>query len=418
MNDTVSTMNLGEVVPRETLDRLAAVFRAATAVPIVFTDPDGVPLTPVEDPLCFCSSLVRQEGTLCLRRKRWDIPEERVEKAILLQHTGGQPIQHRCLGGFADAAVPVVVEGRNIGYAVFARSRTEKPDPEEFRRLAQRGGMEPEVGDQVAAHTLVMSPEQIRTVAELLQVITGLVATAAYDTLRARRIMELERLRDDLTHMIVHDLRTPLTAIIGGLQTIEQTDYEPEMVHEFVPISLSSAEALLEMVNTLLDISKMESGEMTLSREEVSFGKIAQAAVDQVRGLARERNHRLEVDVSAAQEPILADPEKLRRTATNLVGNALKFTPDGGLIRLTATCDESGLTFSVSDSGPGIAPQYHARIFEKFGQVEERKAGRKNSTGLGLTFCKMVAEAHGGRIWVESEVGKGSKFSVFIPREA
>jgi signal transduction histidine kinase len=260
-----------------------------------------------------------------------------------------------------------------------------------------------------------MPPERIQDIAGFLQVITELVARAAYDTLRARQILELEKLRDDLIHMIVHDLRTPLTSILGGLETVVDTDYDPELTREFVPIAHASAVTLLEMVNTLLDINKMESGQMKLHLEDVDVGQVAATALDQVRGLAREHRHNLESAIDDACGTVRADGELLRRVMVNLLGNAIKFTPDGGEIRLEAGCHDGEVRVAVSDNGPGIPPEYQERIFQKFGQVETRKAGRKHSTGLGLTFCRMVAEAHGGRIWVDSEVGKGSTFTIAIP---
>jgi signal transduction histidine kinase len=406
---------LVDLVPVETLEQLARMFHLTVGVPMVFTCSDGVPLTSVPDPLAFCATLVRAEGGLCLRRKKWDVPEHDLEHTIRTRQSGSKPVHHRCLGGFEDMAVPIIVEGRGIGFAVFSRSRTEPPGTDEFRSLAEQGGMPPEVGEAVAARTMVMAPQQVTHIAEFLQVITNLVASAAYDTMRARRVMELEKLRDDLTNMIVHDLRTPLTAIIGSLQTATQMDFDPELLQELIPISLSSAQTLLEMVNTLLDISKMEAGQMELNVTEVDVQAVVDEALDLVRGVALERHHELASSVDGQCRTVRADAEKLRRTLVNLLGNALKFTPDGGRVALAGSCDEGGLTLSVTDNGPGIPPEYRERIFEKFGQVEARSEGHKHSTGLGLTFCKMVAEAHGGRVWVESEVGKGSRFSVFIP---
>jgi signal transduction histidine kinase len=260
-----------------------------------------------------------------------------------------------------------------------------------------------------------MSSDRIAQVAEFLQVIANLVASAAYDTIRARQVLDLEQLRDSLIHMIVHDLRTPLTSIIGGLQTIVHTEYAPDMTREFLPVALDGANALLELVNTLLDINKMESGEMKLDLQPLRFAQIAEDALNQVRVLARERDQELSTSISADLPAVAADAEKLRRVVVNLLGNAIKFTQHGGYITLSAQPHEGGLRFSVSDDGPGIPPEYRDRVFEKFGQVESRAEGVKNSTGLGLTFCKMVVEAHGGRIWVESEVGKGTTFSAFIP---
>jgi signal transduction histidine kinase len=410
-------LKLMDLVSTELLERMRRLFEELTGVPIVFTDADGRALTAVEEPLRFCGALVNTDGDqpLCLRRKQWNVPEQAVEQALRAEQTGDRPMHHRCRGGFRDTALPIIVEGETVGYAVFARSLPQEPDLDKFRRLAVEGGMSPETGEAVAQCALVMPPERITAVAEYLHLIAGLVANSAHDSLRARHILELEQARDALVHMIVHDLRTPLTSIIGSLMTLESADYDAELVREFVPASLDSANTLLEMVNTLLDINKMESGQMTLDRKPVDFAAVAEAAVSQVQGILRERGHELVTTLDPACKPINADEEKLRRTVVNLLGNAIKFTPDGGRITLASGCDDTGLTFSVTDTGPGIAPEYHEKIFDKFGQVESRQAKKFASTGLGLTFCKMVAEAHGGRIWVDSELGKGSTFSVFLP---
>jgi signal transduction histidine kinase len=407
-------LQLAQLVPTETLERLSRLFHNVTGIPIVIVDDDGHPLTVVEDPLRFCGTLVCAPGVLCLRRQQWDVPEPESERQLRDRHAQSKPFGHRCAGGFRDMAVPIVVREQTVGYAVFARSLSQEPDPARFRDLARQAGLAPEVGEQVAAAALVMTKERIQAVAEFLQVIAEMVAGAAYDSLHARQVIELEQLRDSLVHMIVHDLRTPLTSIMGGLQTIVDSEFEPELTREFVALAADSARSLLEMVNTLLDINKLESGQLDLHREPVNFASLAQEALDQVRGLALEHRHELHSEADVC--PLLpADGELLRRVVVNLLGNAIKFTPDGGRISLSCAADDQGLTFTVRDTGPGIPEEDRERIFEKFGQVQSRQQGRKYSTGLGLTFCKMVAEAHGGRIWVESEPGRGSAFHVWIP---
>lgn len=409
-------LKLAELVPVATLGRLRTLFKSVTGVPVVFTDSEGAPLTDIEDPLKYCGGLVCGDyGTLCLRRAKWDVPEPAVEAALREEQQGDKPIQHHCRGGFRDTAAPIVVADETVGYAVFARSLPAEPDLPNFRRLAAEGGMAPEVGEQVARAALVMPRERIAEVAEFLHIIAGLVARAAYDSILAQRILELEELRESLIHMIVHDLRTPLTSIIGGLQLVVDADYEQELTEEFVFAGLVSARRLLEMVNTLLDINKMEKGELELDLGEVDFNQLAEQAGEQLGGLVIEHNHDLELNLDHRCPPIWGDAEKLQRVVVNLLGNAVQFTPGGGHIRLTSRCTQEGIVFSVSDDGPGIPEEDRARIFEKFGQAQTRLEGHKYSTGLGLTFCKMVAEAHGGRIWVDSELARGSTFSVLLP---
>jgi len=224
-------------------------------------------------------------------------------------------------------------------------------------------------------------------------------------------------MRDDLTNMIVHDLRTPLTSVISGLQTLDGMGGLDEIQHEMLDISLSGGQTLLGMINDLLDISKMESGSLTLELTETRPSEIVEAALKQVISLASSSNMSLVTQIAPEVLNLTADGDKLLRALVNLLSNAIKFSPPGGAVAVGVrpSDDARFLVFSVTDAGEGIPPEAFGRIFEKFGQVETRVAGRKHSTGLGLTFCKLVAEAHGGRIWVESEMGKGSAFFFTIP---
>jgi signal transduction histidine kinase len=148
----------------------------------------------------------------------------------------------------------------------------------------------------------------------------------------------------------------------------------------------------------------------------VDPAELAARCVREVEALARDQGLDLRLEVPAPVPSLQADEDKLRRTLVNLLGNSIKFTRQGA-VTLSLRHDAANRTvyFAVRDTGEGIPKDAFECIFEKFGQVETRQAGRKMSTGLGLTFCKMVAEAHGGRIWVESELGEGSVFSVAIP---
>ena len=181
-------------------------------------------------------------------------------------------------------------------------------------------------------------------------------------------------------------------------------------------MGVTGAEQLLGMINDLLDISKMENGSMQLAYSNPTPQGLIDRALQQVAELVREKELVIEQEVSARFPILTLDEDKIRRVLVNLLGNAVKFTPRGGRITVRAmTGEDEHVLFSVVDTGEGIPQEAFGKIFEKFGQVEDRQAGRKNSTGLGLTFCKMAVEAHGGRIWVESELGKGSTFSLVVP---
>jgi two-component system sensor histidine kinase/response regulator len=253
-----------------------------------------------------------------------------------------------------------------------------------------------EVEARVAAHLALRRQQR------LLQ--------ASYEELR-----RLEELRDNLVHMIIHDMRTPLTSIYGFLQTVELLEGESLTAdaHEFIGRALSSTENLIEMVSSLLDVSKMEAGQLTLALEDCRLHDIITDVLHKAEGLRENRELRMET----ADEPVVitADPTLLARVVQNLLGNALKFTPDGGRIIVGVQPGTERVRVTVHDTGPGIPEEFREKIFEKFGQVEARQQRQKHSTGLGLTFCKLAVVAHGGTIGVDSELGAGSTFWFELP---
>jgi len=231
------------------------------------------------------------------------------------------------------------------------------------------------------------------------------------------RLQQLEKLRDDLTHMIIHDLRTPLTSVMTGIQSLEVVGDLNADQREMVGFAVTGGETLLAMIGDLLDVDKLESGSMQLEYATLSAAELVASAVAQVASLAAGKQLTLVQRAAADLPRVRGDEGKLRRTLVNLLGNAVKFTHSGGTIAIGSrqAGDGKSLEFSVTDTGEGIPPEAFERIFEKFGQVETRRGGRLQSTGLGLTFCKLAVEAHGGSIAVESTPGQGSTFRFTIP---
>jgi signal transduction histidine kinase len=244
------------------------------------------------------------------------------------------------------------------------------------------------------------------------------------------RLRKLEQQRDELAHMIVHDLRSPLSANLAGIEMVEMLGPLTKEQRDCLQIATRSGQSLLGLINDLLDISKMESGALQLDLTTVDARVASAMAIEQVTPLLNDKNLQLEIDFPPDLPFIRADETKLQRVFVNLLANAVKFTPRGGKISIVAKCTtakratsgcenaarkKEDVTFSICDTGEGISPAAAGVIFEKFGQAQDRKAGRQNSTGLGLTFCKLAVEAHGGTIWVESTPGSGSVFSFTIP---
>jgi signal transduction histidine kinase len=230
-----------------------------------------------------------------------------------------------------------------------------------------------------------------------------------------RRLQQLETLRDDLTHMIIHDLRTPLTSVMAAMQTMDVVGEVNAAQREVMTIAVNGADSLLATINSLLDVEQLEAGAMKLDLTLLSLPEVIESVLAQVRALAEAKNVKLVQQLAADLSWLQADEGKLSRTLVNLLGNAIKFTPPGGSVTLEVGPSDQSVRFCVRDTGGGIPAEQLERIFEKFAQVESREGGRQIGSGLGLTFCKLAVEAHGGLIGVESTPGLGSAFSFSIP---
>ena len=240
--------------------------------------------------------------------------------------------------------------------------------------------------------------------------------TILYEQLQSnyKKLQEVEKLRDDMRNMIVHDLRTPLSAVIIGVEMLEKFGELNETQRELMAIAAGGGKTLLGMINDLLDVEKMESGTTQLQYQELSAAALVAGAVEQVASLAGDGQVVLVTEIGTDLALFSGDQNKLSRTLVNLIANAIKFTP-AGTVTISASSDDEGMRFAIRDTGQGIPPEAFERIFEKFGQLDSHS---KVGTGLGLAFCKLAVEAHGGRIQVESTPGVGSTFSFTIPRVA
>ena len=225
---------------------------------------------------------------------------------------------------------------------------------------------------------------------------------------------ELDQMKEEFLHYITHDLRNPLGSAMGFLETLLKGTagvLNPEQRAMVASVKRSSLR-LMGMINNILDIAKMESGRIHLKLGTVSLAGIAGRSLAILESLAHQKSIKLILDV-VEEYSLEADADLLERVVTNLVGNAIKFTPNDGVITVSISDTGPAIQVRVEDTGEGIPPEYMDRIFRKFEQVAGRRHG---GTGLGLAIARFFIEAHLGRIWVESEVGKGSRFFFTIPK--
>ena len=233
---------------------------------------------------------------------------------------------------------------------------------------------------------------------------------------------ELRRADQQKTHfysIINHEMRTPLTSVLGYCDLLKAAAELDERSAGFVGTIKDNGQHLLDLVSNLLDVSRIEAGRMTLLRESVDISQAIQGALRIVQPLADTKNIAISADSIGSIPPVYADAKKTSQVIINLLSNAVKYSPDTGSITITTKRpDETTVQVDVADTGIGIPPEQLPTIFDRFSRVESEQTRDTVGTGLGLTITKGLVEAHGGRIWVESEEGVGSCFHFTIPIHA
>lgn len=225
---------------------------------------------------------------------------------------------------------------------------------------------------------------------------------------------QLDDLRQDLTSMIFHDLRSPLGNVISSLEVMEDSiDAEDETLRSILSIATRSSRRAARLVESLLDLGQLESGQAVLNKTITPIGTLIAEAVEEVHPTAESKGHMLRFELDATLPLIQIDSDMIRRVLINLLENAVRYTNSGGTVTIHARAEGGQLLISVEDSGPGISADHQERIFNKFTRLDLEV--KPKGLGLGLAFCRLAVEAHGGKIWVESELGKGSTFTFTLP---
>ena len=290
-------------------------------------------------------------------------------------------------------ALPLLHEGRILGGLALGRKRTSSFSPEVVDLL------------QTFAAQSTLAIQNARLFREIEQ--------------KGRELEEASRHKSQFLANMSHELRTPLNAILGYTELIVDRIYGevPEKINEVLDRVQKSGRHLLGLINDVLDLSKIEAGQLTLGLTDYSFADIVHSVASAVESLAAEKRLQLTVDVAPDLPLGHGDERRITQVLLNLVGNAIKFTEKGEVAIRVAN---SGGEFqaSVCDTGPGIAEADRQKIFEEFQQVDSSPTRTKGGTGLGLAIAKRIVELHGGRIWVESTVGKGSTFFFSVPVRA
>ena len=234
---------------------------------------------------------------------------------------------------------------------------------------------------------------------------------------KTKEAEEANQFKSEFLANMSHELRTPLNVIIGFSQLM--MDGVPGKINaeqkQCLNDVLDSSQHLLDLINEVLDLSRIESGKMALRLKNVALTEVIQSLSRTMRPILAPRKQSLDVEIEEGLPPVYADEARLGQVLLNLVHNAAKFTPDEGKLKIEAVGEGDWCRVSVIDNGVGIKEEDKERIFEPFCQLGNPLTEERNGVGLGLTLVKQIVERYGGRIWVESEYGKGSRFTFTVP---
>ncbi|MGD2207574.1 MAG: ATP-binding protein [Anaerolineae bacterium] len=234
------------------------------------------------------------------------------------------------------------------------------------------------------------------------------------------RFRQAEELKSTFVSVVSHELKTPVALIKGYAETIrrEDADWDRETIQESLGVIVEEADRLTQLIDSLLEASRIQAGGLKLEPTDVHLPRLAEKVVEGFRTQTGDAGtHIFELDFPSDFPTVWGDPERLREVLSNLVSNAVKYSPDGGTVWVGGRTDQKGVTVYIADQGIGIPPEEQDRIFERFHRVESGLHRRTEGTGLGLYLVKAIIEAHGGRVWVESAPGRGSIFMCALPRK-
>jgi signal transduction histidine kinase len=243
-----------------------------------------------------------------------------------------------------------------------------------------------------------------------------LIAAFVYVLHKVRvRLVNVEESRAQLTQMMLHDVKNPLSAAMGAISFLMEDPGDEQKQHSLLKVALSNCRVAIRLMEQVLEIERLEAAELAPKKRPMEIPALLRACADEIAGSAALAAVQVSCAANAGLPEVPADPELLGRVITNLLQNALKYTPQGGRITLRATRASGVVRLEVSDTGRGIPPEELPKLFNKYYRVQGDAPSAYRGTGLGLYFCKLAVEAHGGQIGIRSEPGKGTTVTLSLP---
>lgn len=410
---------LTDLVDVEVLQRIQDAFATLTGMASLTTDVDGVPVTKGSNFTEFCMGYTRSTATGRMRCEKCD------KFGAHATWENGKPTTYYCHAGLIDYAAPIIADGKLVGCFIGGQVLDKEPDFEQFRRVAEEIGVDPDGLVAAVEKVHILDKENIDHAAQFLYTIANILSDMAYGKYLALQANEeIERaanMKSDFLANMSHEIRTPMNAVIGMAEMALREDLPP-VARDYVHQIKSSGQALLTIINDILDFSKIESGKMDICPVEYETMSVINDVSNILVTRLKDKDVELILDISPnLPHKLLGDNIRIKQVLLNLATNAVKFTSHGKVvIRMSHTVlsdDRITLCVSVEDTGIGIKEEDLGKLFQSFQRLDSKRNRNIEGTGLGLVISRQLMVLMDGELQVESEYGKGSTFSFSLPQK-
>ena len=415
----VENIYITDLIAPEALQQIQDAFCAMSHIAAGIADLNGVAVTKDSLSTDFCMNYNKKSPIGRARCEQCD------KKGGELALEKKRFVSYHCHTGLVDFAAPIMANGKMIGSFIGGQIRTTELDEDRLLEIAEEIGVDPQEYLNAAKKIRLVEEEELKRAGEFLYKISNILSNMAYNryqVLQANK--EIERaaqMKSDFLANMSHEIRTPMNAVIGMAQMALREELSPN-ARTYINQIISSGKTLLTIINDVLDFSKIESGKMDIEEAEYEPMSVINDVSNMIMTRVMDKDVELILDIAPdLPRKLYGDSNRIKQIMINIANNAVKFTKKGQVVlKVGFECieeEEILLLISVSDTGIGIKKEDMERLFESFQQVDSKRNRNIEGTGLGLAICKKLLELMNGKIWVESEYGKGSTFSVCIPQK-
>ncbi len=430
--DTDFELKITDLIDTHILQKIQNSFSNLTGMAAITTDADGVAVTEDSYYTEFCTKYTRASKIGCARCKQCD--KDGTRMALMR----GESVAYRCHAGLVDFAAPILADGELVGCFIGGQVLTEEPDYDEIRRIASEIGVDEEEYVKAVRKVNIMNQADIDNAAKFLYTIADVLSDMALNRYRIyqantnmksnlqlayQAYEELERsenMKSDFLANMSHEIRTPMNAVIGMAEMALREELPP-VARDYIHQIKEAGKSLLTIINDILDFSKIESGKMDINEVDYEPMSMLYDVSNIIMTRLKDKNVELILDVAPnLPNKLWGDNIRIKQVLLNIANNAAKFTFQGKVIikldYAKVTPDEIRMQITIEDTGIGIKKEDMNRLFQSFQQLDSKRNRNIEGTGLGLAISKRLLSLMKGSIWVESEYGKGSKFTFMLPQ--